>query len=48
MTEVAENWTPIWRGLAMCLLRKGYAARNAVEKWAKDNKFSLSTVTQGD
>jgi hypothetical protein len=46
MMEVPENWTPIWRGLAMCLLRDGYCSRKAVEKWAKDNNWLLRTVTQ--
>ena len=45
MTEAAENWTPIWRGLAMCLLREGYCSMKAVERWAKDNKWRLRTVS---
>jgi hypothetical protein len=44
MTEVAENWTPIWRGLAMFLLREGYCSMKSVERWAKDNKFLLPVV----
>ena len=45
MTEVAENWIPIWRGLAVTLLREGYCSMKAVEKWAKDNKWRLRTVS---
>ena len=45
MTEVPENWTPIWRGFAICLLRDGYCSMKAVEKWAKDNKWLLRTVS---
>ena len=42
MTEVPENWTPIWHGLAICLLREGYCSM----KWAKDNKWLLRTVSE--
>ena len=45
MTEIAENWIPIWRGLAVTLLREGYCSMKAVEKWAKDNKWRLRTVS---
>ena len=45
MTEIAENWTPIWRGLSMSLLRDGYCSLNSVERWAKEHKWHLRTVT---
>jgi hypothetical protein len=47
MTEVPENWTPIWRGLSMSLLRDGYCSLKAVEKWAKEHKWLLRTVGDG-
>ena len=38
------NWAKAWRGLAVTLLRDGYVAKNAVVKWAKDNKFDPRMV----
>ena len=45
MTDAPENWTPIWRGLAMCLLREGYCSMKSVECWAKENNWRLRTVS---
>jgi hypothetical protein len=39
------NWIPIWRGLALDLLREGYCSRKAVETWARKNNWHLRTVT---
>ena len=41
----SESWVPIWRGLALDLLREGYCSRKSVEKWARSNDWHLRTVT---
>ena len=37
-------WLPIWRGLAVDLLREGFCRRVAVERWARKNNWHLRTV----
>jgi hypothetical protein len=44
MTD-SEHWLPVWRGLALSLLRDGYCPTRAVEQWARENGVPLRVVS---